>query len=668
MNNRRKKKRNQRLNNLDAAFKQVEELNLVESNDITNWNDVVNEFNCSNQWNGKSIEWEKLPRALDPFLGSELTLLSADRATRKRQQIESLLNYVFPLIQPGDTICDFGAGAGHIGLLIAYYFPCCRVILIEHNPEKHKMINSRVEDLAVTNNIHCKVEIFYTIDDFEKTNRTIDIGVSLHSCGLLSDETLKYCVRAQAHYVLVPCCYGQIAGKPEALLSERFRELSETNLQTIVSAADYTVSASNATFDQTDQFKVAKKAMRLVDKNRQLYAENFQYKTFITSLLPLNCSPKNNVVIGISPFHISSIHDVNLQGKIDKIKTSFSGYLQPKLQGNVEIIPSPCKNYRLRCRFGVTLQDNKFHYFVYEHGEKQIISEFDIASNGIQRIMPILADHLASYDELANGMQAIHFLHSLNGELVVTFIYDREIHEADWKEQLHQLKTQLFNHFLAISFIGRSKNQQIICGNNFVIEKLRLFNGRDLIYRQFEGSFSNPNGRINERCLDWLCRVSEETISPFFTPAENHLLELYCGCGNHTVALAHYYNKITAVELDSQLVDVAKLNSSENKIDNVEFLLLHSHNFCKKFLRNQKFNIILVDPPRSGLDPITLDAVCKVPIILYISCNPSALLDNFATISLTHTIVQFAIFDQFAYTSHCEIGVCAIENNILSNQ
>jgi len=45
------------------------------------------------------------------------------------------------------------------------------------------------------------------------------------------------------------------------------------------------------------------------------------------------------------------------------------------------------------------------------------------------------------------------------------------------------------------------------------------------------------------------------------------------------------------------------------------------------------------------------------PRILYISCNPTTLCENLATLSATHEITRLALFDQFPYTHHMECGV-----------
>ena len=70
-------------------------------------------------------------------------------------------------------------------------------------------------------------------------------------------------------------------------------------------------------------------------------------------------------------------------------------------------------------------------------------------------------------------------------------------------------------------------------------------------------------------------------------------------------------------------------------------------------------DVILVDPPRCGLDADTLRLVSYFDHVLYISCNPEALLDNLQRGGLlqTHAVVRSAIFDHFAYTPHLECAV-----------
>ena len=65
---------------------------------------------------------------------------------------------------------------------------------------------------------------------------------------------------------------------------------------------------------------------------------------------------------------------------------------------------------------------------------------------------------------------------------------------------------------------------------------------------------------------------------------------------------------------------------------------------------------IFLDPPRSGLDETTTQLAQKFDTIIYISCNPQTLKRDLDVLSQTHEIENMAVFDQFAYTNHLEMG------------
>jgi len=68
-------------------------------------------------------------------------------------------------------------------------------------------------------------------------------------------------------------------------------------------------------------------------------------------------------------------------------------------------------------------------------------------------------------------------------------------------------------------------------------------------------------------------------------------------------------------------------------------------------------NTIFVDPPRSGMDEASCKFTSRYQNILYISCNPQTLLRDLDILCQTHDVVDMAIFDQFPYTYHVEMGV-----------
>lgn len=91
--------------------------------------------------------------------------------------------------------------------------------------------------------------------------------------------------------------------------------------------------------------------------------------------------------------------------------------------------------------------------------------------------------------------------------------------------------------------------------------------------------------------------------------------------------------------------------------EDVSAALLKGSQLKQLDLSNLQLNTVLVDPPRAGLDPATVELVSRFDDIIYISCNPETLKVNLDVLNQTHRIERFAVFDQFPYTTHLESGV-----------
>ena len=190
-------------------------------------------------------------------------------------------------------------------------------------------------------------------------------------------------------------------------------------------------------------------------------------------------------------------------------------------------------------------------------------------------------------------------------------------------------------------------------------------NGRNYVYRQVENSFTQPNATVNCKMLEWAIDCTQNS--------EGDLLELYCGNGNFSIALAQNFRKVLATEIAKPSVAAAQFNIAENKVDNLQIIRMSAEEFTQAMngvrafnrlkginLKAYECNTIFVDPPRAGLDPDTVKLVQNYDRILYISCNPHTLCDNLVELSKTHCIEKVALFDQFPYTDHMESGVWLI--------
>ena len=96
-------------------------------------------------------------------------------------------------------------------------------------------------------------------------------------------------------------------------------------------------------------------------------------------------------------------------------------------------------------------------------------------------------------------------------------------------------------------------------------------------------SFSNPNGHMNRKTVSWLCSIAAsitKTMNSNSEVAGCDLLELYCGNGNHTCALALHFHRILAIEIDSALVKAGNENLAVNEVTNARVIQAPSAKFC----------------------------------------------------------------------------------------
>ena len=342
--------------------------------------------------------------------------------------------------------------------------------------------------------------------------------------------------------------------------------------------------------------------------------------------------------------------------KVDRVRPQFATFSPPQAR----LFASPPLHFRLRAEFRVWHDGDDLFYAMFDPKKPKDpirVSEFPIASVRITETMQPLLEAVRGEPTLRRKLFQIEFLSTLSDELLITLVYHRPL-DSSWQAAAETLSTTL-----ACSVIGRSKKQKLCVGQDFVTETLTVGDAA-YCYRQPEQCFTQPNGHINEAMIQWLLAHCREP--------DTDLLELYCGVGNFTLPLASRFRRVLATELNKRATAAALDNVSINQIHNIELARLSAAEISEAMtgarafrrlahlhqpLAEYRFNTLLVDPPRAGLDPQTLQLAAQFDRILYISCNPESLLENLSLLSATHDIEALAFFDQFPYTDHLETGV-----------
>lgn len=346
-----------------------------------------------------------------------------------------------------------------------------------------------------------------------------------------------------------------------------------------------------------------------------------------------------------------------LEIKRQKLKELFSDYTNLE----IEVFASAPSHYRMRSEFRVWHEGEDLYYYMFNKGAEEKIrtEQFLPASVLINQMMTALMEELRPNHTLRHKLFQVDFLSTMSGEILVSLLYHRQL-DNNWITEAKLLKEKLSAKF-KVNLVGRARKQKFDLDNDFVIEELMVA-GKKLIYKQVENSFTQPNAGVATKMLEWAIDVTKNS--------QGDLLELYCGNGNFSIALAPNFRKVLATELAGPSVDAAQYNIEVNGIDNLQIIRMSAEDFTDAMagkreyyrlkgidLKSYECNTIFVDPPRAGLDQNTVKLVQNYNHILYISCNPNTLIDNLATISQTHKIKRIALFDQFPYTDHMECGV-----------
>lgn len=361
----------------------------------------------------------------------------------------------------------------------------------------------------------------------------------------------------------------------------------------------------------------------------------------------------------MTPEHLpTDQYDAQLAEKVTRLQ----GMMAPFAAPAPEVFRSPVSHYRMRAEFRIWHEGDDLYHIMFDQQTKSRIrvNSFPAASELINALMPAMLDGVRDIPALRHKLFQIDYLTTLSNQAVVSLLYHRKL-DDEWQQHAEALRDSLRARGFDVHLIGRATKTKIALDQDFIDERLPVA-GKEMIYRQVENSFTQPNAAMNIQMLEWALNATENS--------SGDLLELYCGNGNFSLALARNFDRVLATEIAKPSVAAAQYNITANNIDNVQIIRMAAEEFTQAMNGVREFNrlqgidlksyqceTIFVDPPRSGLDADTVKMVQSYPHILYISCNPQTLCENLETLSQTHNIARLALFDQFPYTHHMECGV-----------
>lgn len=185
-----------------------------------------------------------------------------------------------------------------------------------------------------------------------------------------------------------------------------------------------------------------------------------------------------------------------------------------------------------------------------------------------------------------------------------------------------------------------------IYGNEFLSDTLF-----DLKFELSPASFFQVNPAQTEKLY--------QSALDFAAPEPDDLLcDVYCGAGTITLTMARHCREAVGIEIVPAAVENAKRNAALNGIGNASFRTGKAEELLPQMVASGlRPDIIVVDPPRKGLDPAVIRAMAQAEPdrLVYVSCNPATLARDAGLLKeAKYKIRKVQPVDMFCWTSGVE--------------
>ncbi|HPD34155.1 MAG TPA: 23S rRNA (uracil(1939)-C(5))-methyltransferase RlmD [Candidatus Kapabacteria bacterium] len=269
-----------------------------------------------------------------------------------------------------------------------------------------------------------------------------------------------------------------------------------------------------------------------------------------------------------------------------------------------------------------------------------------------------LAEHLSPF----NSKMHTGFLKNLvvryslyENKILIILISNSQFGDTE-KKNIKKIADELFTQIKTLKgFIwainGNVSNVAIgeikeIFGDNFLIEDIQ-----GIKYRISPFSFFQTNPYQINKFISTILEIADSTKNDI-------IYDFYCGTGSITLPISNQCKFVYGFESSTQSIEDAKYNAELNNISNAQFnvLDLSSKNIDQELQSFPKPDIIILDPPRSGLHKNTIENLIKIlpKKIIYVSCNPSTLARDLEILKEYYSIEYVQPIDMFPQTYHIE--------------
>ncbi len=221
-------------------------------------------------------------------------------------------------------------------------------------------------------------------------------------------------------------------------------------------------------------------------------------------------------------------------------------------------------------------------------------------------------------------------------------------YSAELIKQFPPVTTIVNNINLKKSQTAFGDYEKIFAGDGFIFDNIGKFK-----YRISANSFFQTNTKqavnLYNKTLEYAGLTGNEIV-----------YDLYSGAGTISIFVSEKAKEVYAFESVEAAVTDANFNADLNNISNLTFIQTDLNKSFLPIIQNENFpkpDVIIADPPRSGMNPKTVTDIIQLSPkkIVYVSCNPATQArDVEQLVKNGYKLIKSCAVDMFPHTFHIE--------------
>lgn len=370
-------------------------------------------------------------------------------------------------------------------------------------------------------------------------------------------------------------------------------------------------------------------------------------------------------------------------GKVQDFEKHFYPLLSPLSTGNNTLF------YRNKMEFAFGLQDRKLKLGLRRKNSHEVVEVTDckLQHAHAMKILALLRAQLQDFQPNFYRYAVLRVFQDTWTVELITYPFSKEYNKEE-EQSIAACYEALKNDIAGLVHSERKTKTDIAYGEKIVREfgKTVLYETLTIAGKQLQFKLGNSAFfQVNSKMAEVLYRVVYDFASLVLPQKSAHIWDFYCGIGSIGLALANLcrengknfslgylssfpvsepaytYKKpfLLGVEVVEQAIHLAEENAQLNHCDFAKFACAASKKLQTFFKQYSLPNLLILDPPRSGIEEEAIAAILQYQpqFLILVSCNPTTLARDLAKLTPKYSITAIQGVDLFPHTPHVETVV-----------